>query len=59
MLGINLLLNTLWLTILYGKAYTALLPARAVKELIGIPIAVALITLTERLIIRAIRRHLA
>lgn len=38
LIGVNLMLNTLWLTILLGKGYMALLPARAVKELVCIPI---------------------
>lgn len=34
----NVLLNTLWLSMLYGKAFIVLLPARAVKNLIMWPI---------------------
>lgn len=42
-LGINLLLNTFWLTIMLGKGYMALLPARLIKDLICIPIDTVLI----------------
>lgn len=35
---VNLLLNTYWLSILYGKGFVALLPARAVKQLISVPV---------------------
>lgn len=40
---VNIFLNTLWLKLLYGNAYLALLPARAVKELILLPIFIALV----------------
>ncbi len=35
---VNVFFNTLWLSMLYGKAFTALLPARALKNLIMWPI---------------------
>ncbi|MCI5648216.1 MAG: folate family ECF transporter S component [Fusicatenibacter sp.] len=35
---VNVILNTLWLDILYGKGFFALLPARALKNLIMWPI---------------------
>ena len=34
----SLLLNTLWTSILYGKAFFALLPARLIKNLLAIPL---------------------
>ncbi len=37
-LVVNVLLNTLWLSMLYGKAFTVILPARALKNLIMWPI---------------------
>ena len=37
-LVVNVLLNTLWLDMLYGKGFLVLLPARAVKNLIMWPI---------------------
>lgn len=39
---VNLLLNTFWLTILYGNGFMALLPARFVKEAVLLPIDVVL-----------------
>lgn len=35
---INILLSTLWLSMMYGKGFMALLPARAIKNLIMWPI---------------------
>lgn len=39
---VNLLLNTFWLTVLYGNGFMALLPARFVKEAVLLPIDVVL-----------------
>lgn len=39
---VNLGLNTYWLTLLYGDSFIALLPARILKQLIMLPIEVAL-----------------
>ena len=44
-LGVNLFLDTLWLNILYGQAYLALLPLRAIKCAVMVPIQVVLIKL--------------
>ena len=38
MLIVNVLLNTLWISMLYGKGIMVLLPARALKNLIMWPI---------------------
>lgn len=40
---INVLLNTLWLKILYGNAFFALLPSRMLKNLIQYPVDVILL----------------
>ncbi len=40
---INLALNTLWLSIMYGKAFIVLLAARVVKNLVMYPIDTALL----------------
>lgn len=49
---VGLVLNTLWLSMLYGNAFMVLLPARAVKELTLLPINIimsfALITMMEK-----------
>ena len=34
----NILLGTLWLNVLYGKAFLAILPMRALKNIILLPI---------------------
>ncbi len=39
---INLFLNTYWMSVLYGNAYMALFPARAVKQMIMLPIEIVL-----------------
>lgn len=39
----NLFLNTLWLNILYGKAFFVILPARALKNLVQYPVDVLLL----------------
>ena len=49
---VNMFLNTLWLTMLYGNAFAVIFPARVVKELILLPINIvmfyALSTILER-----------
>ena len=42
-IGVNLILNTYWLTILYGQGFFALLPSRVVSNLVQIPVETALI----------------
>lgn len=39
---VNTLLNTFWLSILYGQAFAALLPARLLKQLLMVPIETVL-----------------
>ena len=51
--AVNLLLNTYWLTLLYGDALVALLPARAVKQLVMLPIDVILFYVTARVLSKA------
>lgn len=50
---INLLLNTYWLKILYGDAFLALLPVRAFKQLLMLPIEVMLFYITATMLSRA------
>lgn len=55
---LNLLLNTYWLTIILGKGYLALLPTRAVKSIVMIPVQVITISLVwEKFILKI--KHLA
>jgi ECF transporter S component (folate family) len=42
-LFINCMLNTLWLKIMYGSAFMAILPTRALKNLIMLPIDTAIL----------------
>lgn len=35
---VNLLLGTYWLTVMYGQGFLALLPVRALKQLVSVPI---------------------
>lgn len=50
---VNLLLNTYWLTLLYGNAYMALLPPRIVKQLIMLPIEVVLFYAVARILVKS------
>lgn len=50
---VNLGLNTYWLTLLYGDAFLALLPARAYKQLIMLPIDILLFYVLAKLLSRA------
>ncbi|WP_369690584.1 folate family ECF transporter S component [Secundilactobacillus oryzae] len=40
---VNLVLNTLWLTLMYQTPFWALLPARGLKELISTPIQIIIV----------------
>lgn len=51
----NLLLNTLWLNILYGKAFWAILPSRALKNLAQYPVDVILMYPVLRKIRKVVR----
>ena len=44
-MGVNLFVDTLWLNILYGQAYLALLPLRVIKCAVMVPIQLVLIKL--------------
>lgn len=50
---VNLFLNTYWLSILYGKGFAALLPARAIKQLISVPVDSLLFFLVAGMLVRA------
>lgn len=47
-LGISLLLTTLWISILYGTPYLALLPTRVVQALIMIPVQFIVLRLLQK-----------
>ena len=56
-LVINILLNTLWLSILYGKAFTVLVVPRITKNLIALPIEIILLWLVLGGLSRVIKKH--
>lgn len=56
-LFINVLLNTLWLSVLYGKAFFLLLPARFLKNLLIFPVEVLLLYLVLKAVDTAWRRR--
>lgn len=53
---LNLLLNTYWLAGLYGEGYLAMLPARLGKNLILLPLEVALIFLVLK-VTKSVTNH--
>lgn len=54
---INILLNTLWLSILMGKGFFALLGPRIIKNLIALPIEIVLLWLLLGQLARFFRKH--
>ena len=50
-LGVNLLLNTWWLTCIRGKGFTVLLASRAVKEVVAIPVMALLIVAVDKYVL--------
>lgn len=50
---VNVCMNTYWLTLLYGSAFFAILPARIVKEVIMLPITVVLFYTVAKVLSRA------
>lgn len=53
---VNILLNTLWLNLLYGKAFVALLPARAVSNAVMLPIDTAIMFIMLKAVDRIIKK---
>lgn len=53
MVLVNILLNTYWLTLLYGDAYLALLPARILKQAVMLPIEVLLFYTVAKVLTKA------
>ena len=50
---VNMILNTVWLSMLYGNAISVILPARVVKELILLPINIAMFYVLSRMLEKA------
>ena len=57
-LFVNIGLNTYWLTILLGKGYIAILPARIIKNAVVMPFQVSLIYLAWRYVGNYIEKNL-
>ena len=55
----NLLLNTLWLNMLYGKAFFVLLPGRALKNLLQYPVDVLLMYPVMKKVIPLVRKNMS
>lgn len=53
MLLVNVLMNTAWLQMMYGNAFLVMLPARLLKELIILPINIALFYALHKLLGKA------
>ncbi len=53
MVIVNLLLNTYWLTVMYGSSMAAVLPARIVKECLMLPVETALLYTVVRMMTKA------
>ena len=53
-IGCNLLLDTLWLNIMYGSGFIAILPARIIKCIVNIPVYTALILVLRNNVIAKI-----
>ena len=54
---VNVLLNTLWLNILYGKAFMALLPNRVLTNAIMLPIDTAIMFVLLQAVDRTIKPY--
>ena len=50
---VNKLLNTYWMTIMYGDAFAVLFPARAVKQIIMLPIEIVLFYTVAKMLSKA------
>ena len=54
---VNILLNTLWLNMLYGKAFTALLPARIASNAAMLPVDTLMMYVMLQAVDRTVRRY--
>lgn len=50
---VNLILNTYWMMILYGNSFAAIFPARLVKQIIMLPISIAIYYTIAKVMSRA------
>ena len=56
-LFVNIFLNTLWLNILYGKAFMAILPGRVISNAVMLPIDTAIMFFMLQAVDRTIRKY--
>ena len=54
---VNIFLNTLWLNMLYGQAFTVLLPARAVSNAVMLPVDSAIMYVVLQTADRTVRKY--
>ena len=54
---VNILLNTLWLNMLYGKAFLAILPGRVISNAVMLPIDTAIMFFMLQAVDRTIKRY--
>ena len=54
---VNILLNTLWLNMLYGKAFLAILPGRVISNAVMLPIDTAIMYFMLQAVDRTIKRY--
>ncbi len=54
---VNIILNTLWLNMLYGQAFTALLPARIVSNAVMFPVDTAIMYVVLKVADRTVRAY--
>ncbi len=56
---LNVLLNTFWMVVLYGKSFTALFPVRLTKNLMLLPVEIALLYIIGKTVQKISRRIFA
>ena len=56
-IAVNILLNTLWLNMLYGKAFLAILPGRVISNAVMLPIDTAIMFFMLQAVDRTIKRY--
>ena len=56
---LNVLLNTFWMVVLYGKSFTALFPVRLTKNLLLLPVEIVLLYAVGKAVQKITRRTFA
>jgi len=55
---VNLIIDSLWLNIMYGKAFSYYIGARAIAQIVVFPIYVASIVALEKVLKKPIKKYL-